>query len=549
MMTPGTHYEVPAMFFSAPQANEPVQHTPLRTVLARKKEEELAFQPRDHVDQVDRSDDSGEQMTRENFEGELPSIGSEAHFDGSCKRCAFFSKGRCKNGKDCTHCHFSHEARPRLRKRYAGEARVRARRSTQIENAYPENDSSKTDDVVVPTFLVDQASVTSMINNLSDSDSDDDTPVVDAASKEVSGAIAIMKFNDALEEAAKAHAADAMQNSVTESDLQAAKAHSVDAMQNSVTDSDLMRDSADFDTTASVSCLSALSDEEKAPPSENSDSEVASVQEETQKEETPSTSISRKFDALGASPTSWSASRKTASLGNSTAKDIERLTRGLLNKLTAERFESLSKQILALPLSTPEHLAVLAAEIFAKATTQDCFRNLYTDLCIRLDAHLAPQTSVVGGRAFRKALVNECQSTFEHYLQPADPAVFADLNSEECFEIHVKLKTQRLGNMRFIGDLLVRRLLAPKMLPAIVHELLSGDEDALESVIALITVVAPEFEKNTSQIAIYQAPLRDAYQVLRRKHDDGSICLRMRCQINDLFDAKARSWAPRTVCA
>jgi len=89
-------------------------------------------------------------------------------------------------------------------------------------------------------------------------------------------------------------------------------------------------------------------------------------------------------------------------------------------------------------------------------------------------------------------------------------------------------------------------LLAPKMLPAIVHELLGGNEDALESLIALIIVVAPEFEKKTS---LYQAPVRDALQVLRRKNGEESVCLRMRCQINDLFDAKARSWAPRTVCA
>merc|ERR1719271_1704959 len=56
------------------------------------------------------------------FDGELPSVGSEGHFDGSCKRCAFFSKGRCRNGKDCTHCHFPHEPRSRLRKRAASKA-------------------------------------------------------------------------------------------------------------------------------------------------------------------------------------------------------------------------------------------------------------------------------------------------------------------------------------------------------------------------------------------------------------------------------------------
>jgi len=240
------------------------------------------------------------------------------------------------------------------------------------------------------------------------------------------------------------------------------------------------------------------------------------------------------------------SSRKACSLGNCTTADIERMTRSVLNKLTAERFETLCKQILALPLSTPEHLAVVAAEIFAKATTQDCFRNLYTELCIRLDSHLASQSSSIGGKAFRKALVNECQATFERHLQPQDAVLFVDSTDEECFEVQMKLKTRRLGNMRFIGDLLVRRLLAPKLLPPIVHELLSGNEDAIESLIALITVVAPEFEMKPS---LYQAPLRDAFQVLRRKANEKSLCSRMLFQINDLFDAKARSWAPRTANA
>jgi hypothetical protein len=40
---------------------------------------------------------------------DLPSIGSIAHAAGDCKRCNFFAKGRCQNGKDCTFCHFPHD--------------------------------------------------------------------------------------------------------------------------------------------------------------------------------------------------------------------------------------------------------------------------------------------------------------------------------------------------------------------------------------------------------------------------------------------------------
>jgi hypothetical protein len=49
--------------------------------------------------------------------GDLPSIGSKDHASGECKRCAFFSKGRCKNGKDCSHCHYPHEERKRRNRR------------------------------------------------------------------------------------------------------------------------------------------------------------------------------------------------------------------------------------------------------------------------------------------------------------------------------------------------------------------------------------------------------------------------------------------------
>jgi len=42
---------------------------------------------------------------------ELPSMGSVEHHAGTCKRCNFFPKGRCQNGKDCTFCHFPHDKR------------------------------------------------------------------------------------------------------------------------------------------------------------------------------------------------------------------------------------------------------------------------------------------------------------------------------------------------------------------------------------------------------------------------------------------------------
>ena len=46
-------------------------------------------------------------------------------------------------------------------------------------------------------------------------------------------------------------------------------------------------------------------------------------------------------------------------------------------------------------------------------------------------------------------------------------------------------------HLLIIGELLVRRLLAPKLMLPIIHELLTGDDAALEDLVALLAVVAP----------------------------------------------------------
>merc|ERR1719272_923083 len=68
-------------------------------------------------------------------DGVLPSAGSVGHSDGSCKRCAFFPKGRCQNGENCEHCHFDHVGRKRLRTR-----KPRSQEKNMEEPVLPEED-------------------------------------------------------------------------------------------------------------------------------------------------------------------------------------------------------------------------------------------------------------------------------------------------------------------------------------------------------------------------------------------------------------------------
>jgi hypothetical protein len=53
----------------------------------------------------------------------LPSAGAALHAAGECRRCNFFAKGRCSNGKDCEFCHLPHEKR-KLTRQEKRERRV-----------------------------------------------------------------------------------------------------------------------------------------------------------------------------------------------------------------------------------------------------------------------------------------------------------------------------------------------------------------------------------------------------------------------------------------
>merc|ERR1711972_1089418 len=60
-----------------------------------------------------------------------PSIGSQAHAEGTCKRCCFFPRNRCLNGYDCEFCHYEHEKR----KRKSKKSKKKNKDGAQVEGA------------------------------------------------------------------------------------------------------------------------------------------------------------------------------------------------------------------------------------------------------------------------------------------------------------------------------------------------------------------------------------------------------------------------------
>jgi hypothetical protein len=218
---------------------------------------------------------------------------------------------------------------------------------------------------------------------------------------------------------------------------------------------------------------------------------------------------------------------------------VARQIKALLNKLTVEKFPSISRQLCEIKYNTPAHAKILIKEIFEKATTQHHYIEMYADLCELLHEHfLETPVSQDPKFAFKRLLLNECQLSFERNLAP--PTDLDKLNDEERTLSEVRYKTRMLGNIRFVGALLARRMLASKVLIAILKELMvEPTPEALETVAALLTVTGPAFDTcdwtHTEELDSIFHMVKD---IIKSK----SCGARARCLLQDVLDLRAAGW-------
>merc|ERR1719453_1749435 len=127
-----------------------------------------------------------------------------------------------------------------------------------------------------------------------------------------------------------------------------------------------------------------------------------------------------------------------------------------------------------------------------KATTQHNFIEMYADLCH--DLHQSLQDKGISDTAnFKRVLLDRCQESFGQYM--VRPSIDESLSYEEQYEELVKYKTKMLGNMRLVGQLLIRKMLSPKIIFLCTDELLRcGTEESLETLCAFLETIGPVFD-------------------------------------------------------
>ena len=260
---------------------------------------------------------------------------------------------------------------------------------------------------------------------------------------------------------------------------------------------------------------------------------------------------------LEVSANRWVAgsTRRGGSGGDSESPEVvERKVKGLLNKLTMERFDSISDQIIAWANKSEKEkdgrtLIQVIKLVFEKATDEATFSEMYARLCRKMMEQISPKVQddgiknsegkpFAGGNLFRKYLLNRCQEDFERgwvakeataaaaaSKATADRAVKeanektkggeeSELYSDEYYAAS-KAKRRGLGLIRFIGELFKLQMLTERIMHECIKKLLGNvenpEEEEIESLCKLLTTVGSllDTQKARAHLDVYFSRMRE----------------------------------------
>ncbi|KAK0454526.1 hypothetical protein EV421DRAFT_422018 [Armillaria borealis] len=267
---------------------------------------------------------------------------------------------------------------------------------------------------------------------------------------------------------------------------------------------------------------------------------------------------------------------------------VDRKVKGLLNKLTMEKFDSISDQIIAWANKSEKEkdgrtLIQVIRLVFEKATDEATWSEMYARLCRKMMEQISPKVQddgiknaegkpIAGGQLFRKYLLNRCQEDFERgWLAKEATATAAAskavedqaakaaaekkgdgeeevaLYSEEYYAAQ-KAKRQGLGLIKFIGELFKLQMLTERIMHECVKKLLGNvenpEEEEIESLCKLLTTVGQLLDttKARAHMDVYFSRMKELTKSL-------NVSSRMQFMLQDILELRERKWISRNAVA
>jgi len=237
--------------------------------------------------------------------------------------------------------------------------------------------------------------------------------------------------------------------------------------------------------------------------------------------------------------------------------ELQRSAKSLLNKICPENLTTIVDQLASIKLVKAEELEWVIRIIFKKALADDHYCETYADMVFALKERypqFPPENEGEKPATFTRVLLNNCQNEFENM-----PATFEATEEEKTKfpnpeDLQLELKRKKdmmLANMKFIGHLFLRQLLAVKVIGQVVHDLIGIKEDKslpeehmIECVCELLQAIGYTLDETThgeNLMNSFQARLKDLSKTLQ---SDGkqAFTKRIRFKIEEVLKLRADKW-------
>ncbi|XP_041844545.1 eukaryotic translation initiation factor 4 gamma 2a [Melanotaenia boesemani] len=258
----------------------------------------------------------------------------------------------------------------------------------------------------------------------------------------------------------------------------------------------------------------------------------------------------------------WVPSRNTRRDANSSSEKgqndaIFRKVRGILNKLTPEKFDKLCLELLNVGVDSKLVLKGIILLIVDKALEEPKYSQLYAQLCHRLaedapnfeDLSSENQATQKQNTTFRRLLISKLQDEFENRAKNVDLFDKSDspLTSEEE-EQRAIAKIKMLGNIKFIGELGKLSLIHESILHKCIKTLLEKKKkiqlkdmvEDLECLCQIMKTVGPKLDHEKARSLVDQY-----FGRMRALANNKELPARIRFLLQNTVELRDSDWVPR----